>query len=125
MSFGAGAVLCLPGTADAYNDKALRASAGAAFGMKVVGVTWDEARGELTGRGFRLVATVPRSGVVPQDLDWNGRVCLMIGGEGAGLTKELAESADVRVSIAMAHELESLNAAVAAAILLYEAARRR
>jgi TrmH family RNA methyltransferase len=91
-----------------------------AVGTDVVSAV-DEAR----AHGCRIAATVPRSGEHPADLNLCGALAIAIGGEGAGLPASVIDSADVRVSIPMAAPVESLNAAVATAILLYEARRQR
>jgi RNA methyltransferase, TrmH family len=72
-----------------------------------------------------IVATVPHDGVTPDAAKFRGRVAVLIGGEGLGLTPDLLREADQRVSIPMQAPVESLNAAVAAAVLLYEARRQR
>src|SRR6202035_2733388 len=63
--------------------------------------------------------------LAPWDVDWCQPVALLVGNEGAGLPEEVERSADARIRIPMASGIESLNAAAAAAALLYEAARQR
>jgi tRNA G18 (ribose-2'-O)-methylase SpoU len=63
--------------------------------------------------------------LAPWDLDWCQPVALLVGNEGAGLPREVEQSADARIRIPMASGIESLNAAAAAAVLFYEAARQR
>jgi TrmH family RNA methyltransferase len=75
--------------------------------------------------GVRIVATVPKGGVSMYDVDFTKPTAVLVGGEGAGLPKEIAAIADARVSIPMHGGVESLNAAVASAVLLYEAQRQR
>jgi len=81
----------------------------------------DEAR----RRGYRLVATMPAGGQSHVDADLRGRVVIVVGGEGPGISRHLIEAADVRVTIPMEAPVESLNSAVAAAVLVYEARRQR
>ncbi len=63
--------------------------------------------------------------IAPWDVDWREPVALLVGNEGAGLPEEVERSADARIRIPMASGVESLNAAAAAAVLFYEAARQR
>ena len=123
-AFGAAGVVTTAGTVSAWNQKALRASAGSVFRVPVVSVS-DLM--ELKARRVRLMAAVP-SGVdvmSVQDAEFGGPVSVMIGNEGAGLSEELLEMADVKVTIPCPGMVESLNAAVAGSLLLYEAARWR
>ena len=113
-------------SADPWGWKALRASMGSAFHLPVL-----RSRGigtlltEWRRAGLRIAATVPRGGTSMHEVDFTKPAALLLGGEGAGLPDELVESADVRVTIPMRGGIESLNAAVAAAVLLYEARRQR
>lgn len=113
-------------SADPWGWKALRASMGSVFHLPVVrsralAVLIDEWR----GAGVSIVATAPRGGISMYDVDFAGPTALLLGGEGAGLPDRLIAAADTRVSIPMHGGIESLNAAVAAAVLLYEAQRQR
>ena len=124
-AFGATGVLATPGTVSAWNQKALRASVGSVFRMPVVVVTeMDVAR--LKEWGVRLLAAVGGSGATAvQNADFAGSCALMIGNEGAGLAAEWMCMADERVTIPCPGPVESLNAAVAGSLLLYEASRQR
>ena len=120
-----GVVVAGPG-ADPFGWKALRGSMGSALRLPIVTVSdvhiaIDEAR----RHDAQIVATVPRDGVSLFDAPLTGRVALLIGGEGAGLSPQAISTADLRVTIPMEPVVESLNAAVAAAVLLYEARRQR
>jgi len=113
-------------SADPWGWKALRASMGSAFHLPVVrsraiAGLLDDCR----HAGLRIVATIPRGGQSMYDVDFTPPTAILLGGEGGGLPDELIGSADVRVSIPMRRPIESLNAAVAAAVLLYEARRQR
>jgi TrmH family RNA methyltransferase len=126
-AFGATGVVTTPGTVSAWNQKALRASAGSLFRVPVVGVSLDELAG-LKARGVALMAAVAedsRDAVEAQDAEFVGASAILIGNEGAGLSEELLEMADVRVTIPCPGKVESLNAAVAGSLLLYEASRQR
>jgi TrmH family RNA methyltransferase len=136
-AFGATGVLTTVGTVDEWNQKALRASAGSVFRIPVVEAGVAELMG-LKARGVRMFAAVAAESesnsiaagaggvaVSAADADLAGACALMIGNEGAGLGAELLALADARVSIPMPGRVESLNAAVAGSLLLYEAARQR
>ena len=84
-----------------------------------------DALADARRRGCRIVATVPRGGQSPSAIDLTGPVAIAIGGEGQGLAPELVAAADSRVSIPMAAPVESLNAAVTSALVLYEVRRQR
>src|SRR5271154_4388872 len=126
-AFGATGMLTTPGTVSAWNQKALRASVGSVFRVPVVGVTASEVEG-LKKRGVRLIAAVGAddAGVISaQEMDFTAGCAVMIGNEGAGLGAEWLEMCDVRVTIPCPGDVESLNAAVAGSLLLYEASRQR
>jgi TrmH family RNA methyltransferase len=126
-AFGATGVLTAPGTVNAWNQKALRASVGSIFRVPVVGTTLDEIAG-LRARGVRLLAAVgaEEHGVVAaQDANLASACALMIGNEGQGLGPEWMAIADGQVMIPCPGPVESLNAAVAGSLLLYEASRQR
>jgi TrmH family RNA methyltransferase len=63
--------------------------------------------------------------MLPWEVDWCQPIALLVGNEGAGLPEEVVHAADARIHIPMATEIESLNAAAAAAVLFYEAFRQR
>jgi TrmH family RNA methyltransferase len=126
-AFGATGVLTTPGTVSAWNQKALRASVGSVFRVPVVSATMEEIAG-LRERGVRLIAAVGADdfGVAAaQDADFTSPCALMIGNEGAGLAAEWIELAEAQVTIPCPGAVESLNAAVAGSLLLYEASRQR
>jgi RNA methyltransferase, TrmH family len=126
-AFGATGILTTPGTVSAWNQKALRASVGSVFRVPVLGVRASEL-GEVKARGVRLIAAVGAAGfgvTVLQEMDFRGACAVMIGNEGSGLAEEWMEMCDVRVTIPCPGDVESLNAAVAGSLLLYEASRQR
>jgi TrmH family RNA methyltransferase len=121
-AFGASAVLLGSGTVSAYNPKVVRAAAGSLFRMPVLHELPAE---HLRERGLRLIATSSHKAVSLTDADLRGPICLLIGNEGAGLSREFLSAADQRVAIPHSPKVESLNAGVAASILLYEISRQR
>jgi TrmH family RNA methyltransferase len=123
---GASGVVAAGHSASPFGWKALRGSMGSALRLPIV-IDPDTAHaaGETRRRGYRLVATVPRDGQSHVEADLRGRIVIVIGGEGPGIPRHLVEAADVRVTIPMETPVESLNSAVAAAVLVYEARRQR
>jgi TrmH family RNA methyltransferase len=123
---GGSGLIAAGGTADPFSWKALRGSMGSALRLPVaVEPIADQAAAEARRHGCRLVAMVPRGGQPHSESDLCGRVAILVGGEGAGIARPLIDTADVRVTIPMQRPVESLNAAVAAAVLIYEARRQR
>jgi RNA methyltransferase, TrmH family len=122
-AFGATGMILLPGTVSLWNAKTLRASSGSAFRLPVVGLPADDAFNALRDQGVRILAAVPRDG--DSEADLRGPSALLIGNEGSGLPEAWIAQADARVTIPFAGEVESLNAAIAGSVLLYEAMRQR
>jgi TrmH family RNA methyltransferase len=119
-------VVCCGASADAFGPKALRGSMGSALRLPVAsGVPAADAISAMRARGLRLIATVPSGGARPDALDLREPTALLFGAEGPGLTGEALAAADVSVSIPMRAPVESLNVAVAVALLTCEAARQR
>lgn len=129
-AFGAACVLTSAGTVSTWNPKTVRASAGSVFRLPVVRVSVDDLR-SLRGRGLRLIAAAAENSrqaaqpVPAASADLRGGCALMIGNEGTGLTEEWLSLATESVTIPMPGPVESLNAAIAGSVLLYEAARQR
>jgi RNA methyltransferase, TrmH family len=117
------------GTASPFSPKALRASAGAALHLPILlGPALPILLAQLHTSKIRTLATSSHSdsaALSPWDVDWREPVALLVGNEGAGLPEEIERSASARVRIPMSSGIESLNAAAAAAVLFYEAARQR
>lgn len=124
-AFGASGVLSLPGTVNAWNPKAVRASAGSVFRLPLLHVPAAECFSRLRKAGVRLWTTAARAGTAASDVNFAAAAALLIGNEGNGVPAELAAQADGAVTIPCPGPVESLNAAVAASVLLYEAARQR
>ena len=128
-AFGATAVLTTAGTVSEWNQKALRASAGSVFRVPVVAATPADILA-LKSRGLCLFAAVAGNPQGPDAhpvaaADLAQPCALMIGNEGSGLTTELLQIATARITIPTPGPVESLNAAVAGSLLLYEASRQR
>jgi RNA methyltransferase, TrmH family len=139
-AFGATAAAAVPsgqsGTANPFAPKSLRASAGAALHLPVLtGVSLPILLAQFRATGIQSLASSSRESaeidqpdqplLTPWQVDWCQPVALLIGNEGSGLPEEIERSADARIRIPMSSSVESLNAAAAAAVLFYEAARQR
>jgi RNA methyltransferase, TrmH family len=124
-AFGAAGVLLTEGTVSAFNPKVVRASAGSIFRLPVVRAEAAGIIAALRGRGVRLLATLAHKGTPLTEADLSGAVAVFIGSEGAGLPKAVAQQMDEAVLIPHSPRVESLNAGIAASIVLYEAARQR
>ena len=123
---GATGVVTGPGGADPFGWKALRGSMGSAFRLPVlVRQPLAATSASLTGLGLRLLATVPRDGTPLAECNLRRAAAVMLGGEGSGLSPDLLGFADEHVTIPMTPAVESLNVAVAAALIVYEAQRQR
>ena len=119
---GVGLVLLAPGTVDLYNPKVVRGAMGAHLRLPVEGLDWPAIAGRVSGRAVWLADA---SGEVAYDsVDWTRPAALIVGGEATGAGEEAAALATGRVSIPMVGGAESLNAAMAATVLLFEAARQ-
>jgi len=124
-AFGATGVVATRGTADPWSPKALRASAGSALRMPVLrGIAASVLLAQLKVAGLKIVAAASRGGDLSA-LDWGSPLAVFVGNEGAGLPHEVLHAADAAVAVPMREEVESLNAGVAASLLLYEAAKQR
>ena len=124
-AFGAAGVLLGERTVRHFNPKAIRASAGSVFRLPVVQVELEGALATLRARGVRLLATSSHKGTRLDEADLSGAVAILIGNEGAGLPRGVLASTDGVLAIPHSPRVESLNAGIAASIVLYEAARQR
>ena len=120
-AFGAGVALS-QGCADLYNPKTVRATMGSIFHAPVAReLETAEFVRSARDTGFTTVAAVPEGGEAPSTV-FGGRVVVVVGAEGSGLPLQVVEGCEARVSVPS--RAASLNAAVAASILLYEAHMR-
>ena len=124
VAAGYSIVATIKGTADIYSLKVLRASAGMIFGISVVELADTEELKKLVSRlDKKIVVTDPREGDPYYECNLTNDIALVIGNEGNGISDEIMESSEVRVTIPMQGEVESLNAAICASLLMYEAIR--
>jgi len=113
-------------TVDIYNPKVIRSTMGSVY--RVPFACAEDLPGavrRLKASGVRVCAAHLAGSVAYDEEDYTGPTAFLIGNEGAGLSEELTSLSDCRVRIPMGGRLESLNAAVASAVLMYEAARQR
>jgi TrmH family RNA methyltransferase len=124
-AFGVTGVLSLPGTVSEWNPKAVRASAGSVFRLPLISVSAEDCFARLRKADVKIWTTAIRGAESADCIDLAGPVALLIGNEGNGVPQELATQADGAVTIPCPGPVESLNAAAAASVLLYEASRQR
>jgi TrmH family RNA methyltransferase len=116
-------VILAPKTVDPYNPKVVRGAMGAHFRLPIVTLDWPEIAEALAGVHV-LLADV-RGQRAYYEVDWTRPSALIVGGEAHGASGEARELAVATIAIPMHGGAESLNAAVAASVILFEAARQR
>ena len=126
QAFGANALITLEDTVSPFNPKAVRASAGAVFHLPIFpGEKADPLFRQLRKAGVRNIAADRHSPTSIADADLRGPLAILIGQEAAGLPSAISHQADLLLSIPIRVGMDSLNAATAASIMLYEVARQR
>ena len=123
-AFGAGGVLLGEGTVNPFNSKVIRASAGSVFRLPIVQANLAGTLDQMRELGLRLIATSSHKGTPLDQATLTGPLAIFIGSEGAGLPHDLLAEMTEIVAIPHAASVESLNAGVAASIVLYEVARQ-
>ena len=122
---GASGVVFTGQSVDPFNPKTLRATAGSVFHLPIVVADLDEVVRHAHDTGALVVASVVRGGVDHRHYDFTRPTVLLVGNEADGLSDEVVAQCDASVSITMAGASESLNAGVAASLLVFEALWRR
>jgi TrmH family RNA methyltransferase len=123
---GCRAVVCCGGSVDPYNPKCVRASAGALLRVPVVvGGEPIPVLEQLRAQGWECLASVARGGISHTAADLSGSVALLLGNEARGLDADLDAAVDRSVTVEIADGAESLNVAMAATVLAFEARRQR
>jgi TrmH family RNA methyltransferase len=113
-------------SANPFSWKAVRGSMGSVLRLPVARSTSiDAVMQDVRKTKTKAIAAVPRDGWDPDAVDWSGRIALLLGGEGPGLSASVVAASDERVSIPMEAPVESLNVAASAAIIIYAARRAR
>lgn len=121
---GVTAVHLSPGTVDPFASKVVRAGMGAQFRLTIDALTPESARTLIDECSLRVVARAT-AGTAYTSLDWRQSALLIVGSETNGVAPDVAALGTVAATIPMAAGVDSLNAAVAAAVILFEAARQR
>lgn len=126
-AFGATAVIATRGTADPWSPKALRASAGSALRLPLLrGMAIPVLLAQLKMARVKIIAASSKAcDAEDMNVDLREPAAIFIGSEGAGLPPEVLHGADAMISVPISASVESLNAGVAASVILYEAARQR
>jgi TrmH family RNA methyltransferase len=131
-AFGSAGVILGEGTVSPFNAKVVRASAGSVFRLPMVHhqgksapAKLEEVSEKLQAQGVRLLATSSHKGTPIDQADIKSPAAIFFGNEGSGLPRDLMAAMDEVLAIPHTPQVESLNAGVAASIVLYEAARQR
>ena len=124
-AFGATGVICLSGTVSAWNPKAVRASAGSVFRVPLIATNTENAFAHLRESGIEVLVATPVAGLSADRARLSNPEAFLIGNEGSGVPEKIAALADGAITIPCPGPVESLNAAIAAGVLLYEASRQR
>ena len=120
---GVEVVILSPGCADAYNPKALRSGMGAHFRIPTAEAPWHEITQYC--EGLNVYLTAGDGNLSYDSVDWKSGWAVIIGSEAHGVGEKAETLAHKRIRIPMAAKTESLNAVVAAGVVLFEAARQR
>ena len=116
------AVLIPPETTDPFAPKVVRAGMGAHFRLPIVSMGWEEIVGKLAGLQVLLADMEGKS---CWEMDLSKPLALVIGGEAEGASEAARNLASAKIKIPMAGKTESLNAAVAGSVLMFEVMRQR
>ncbi len=124
---GFSGVICSKGCVDVFNPKTVRSTSGSLFRIPVERSRFSgpEIAEELKNRGFSVLAAHPRGGKSYVEEPFEGKTCIVIGNEANGISDEMLKCCSGLVTIPMPGGAESLNASVAAALMIYEAARKK
>ncbi|KAB3535417.1 RNA methyltransferase [Alkaliphilus pronyensis] len=123
---GAKAVILTKGSVDPYNTKTIRGTMGALFHVPIIICNEDQEWLQfIKDNRIRLIASDVEAPKSYNDIEYTGRIAIIIGNEGNGIRRELLNEADEAVKIPIYGKIESLNASVAAALLIYKAIEGR
>lgn len=119
---GADAVILTKGCVDPYNSKTVRATMGAVLHIPIIETENNEEwLKTLKSNRMKLIASDLDTDKTYLDIDYRGRIAIIIGNEANGIDKELLQKVDISVKIPLLGKIESLNASIAAGILIYKA----
>jgi RNA methyltransferase, TrmH family len=120
---GVSGVLLAPETVDAFNPKVVRGAMGAHFRLPIEEADWAAIADRV--RGLNVYVAEADESQPYTSIDWTRPSVLIVGGESEGTSEAATKLATARISIPLAREVESLNAAVAASVIIFEAKRQR
>lgn len=123
-AMGFNGVIIIKGTADIYNSKVLRST----MGVELPAVHFDsaeEAIGKLKENGVKIVSTSLEAEKMPYEADLSDNIAIVIGNEARGISDEIEKNSDELIKIPMLGNAESLNAAVASSMIMYESLRQK
>ena len=124
-AFGATGLVAIEGTVNPFNPKVIRGSAGSVFRLPLSKSSSASALQAMRDKGLRILATSSHKSIPLSEADLTGPLAILIGNEGAGVPRELLSQATQNVVIPHSQKVESLNAGIAASVVLYECARQR
>jgi TrmH family RNA methyltransferase len=124
-AFGATGLIAAGGTVNPHNPKVVRGSAGSLFRLPVLKTSDAEAISAFRERGIRILATSSHKSIPLQEADLTGPLAIIVGNEGTGVPRDLLKEAEQVIRIPHSLKVESLNAGIAASVVLYECARQR
>lgn len=119
-SAGVDAIILLKGCVDIYNPKVIRSTMGSIFNMNIINTTQEEAVDVLKKQGFSIVSSYLQTDNYYHQTTYDGKIALVIGNEANGINEQLISKSDKLIKIPIYGDAESLNAAISAAILMYE-----
>lgn len=119
-SAGVDGIILLKGCVDIYNPKVIRSTMGSIFNMNIINTTQEEAVDVLKKQGFSIVSSYLQTDNYYHQTTYDGKIALVIGNEANGINEQLISESDKLIKIPIYGDAESLNAAISAAILMYE-----
>ena len=122
---GFNGIITTKGTVDIYNGKTLRSTMGSVFRVPVIEDCDSNMIDELKNKGFKFIVSTLEDSVDFYDSNLKDNIVIVIGNEGNGVSQEVMDIADIKVRIPMPGGSESLNAGVAASVMMYEVLRQR
>lgn len=123
---GAKGVISLKGSVDAFAPKTLRSAMGSAFRLPIAtDVSIEDFQAKTSASGLKTVATTADGETVYSNFNWQQPTVIIFGNEANGVSRDLLEQCDARISVPLCAPVESLNVAAAAAVVLFEAARQK
>lgn len=125
-AFGANGVIVTEGCVDVYNPKTIRSTMGSIFHVPIIYYNnTKEAIRDLKANNIKIITTSLTANKYSFEVDFNTSFSLVIGNEASGVSEEVMEVSDLLIKIPMLGEAESLNAAIASSVIMYEALRQK